>query len=291
MSLNIKDILSNHSTNEHDANHVIQKKCKYIKNTYYKMVNHKLVCWRKEIILFIFNLPGIFLNAQSDEFIWDYPVKPGTIEWQNLNCYEKKLNAYNIPDEILKKMSTANLVQTCLKYPEFRLIMTRNNLQEGYNYLRTIFNGFIELEKRSDAGKQILKEYRKIHPGDIKNFDTPLKRGEFAFNLTHIEILLAQKQIFLNLEMNSKKELVKMGISNFEIIKQMPEHYATLGLITPALMLGRLLDANNQQEFITSKSADNQLRRFISSSDLPDVTVLNKILACSKDYLKQLENE
>lgn len=94
------------------------------------------------VLFFCFN----YLFSQESK-TWDYPVKPGTIEWSNLTTYEERLDAYNIPDNLLKNMNTGDLVQTCLNYPEFRLIMTRNSLQQGYDYLKSIFNGFNELKK------------------------------------------------------------------------------------------------------------------------------------------------
>lgn len=98
-------------------------------------------------------------------------MKPGTEEWKSLKSYDERLNAYNIPIEVLEKMNTKNLVKTCLAYPEFRLIMTRNSIQEGYSYIKFIFNGFAELEKRKDAGCQLINEYRKLKPVEVKNYN------------------------------------------------------------------------------------------------------------------------
>lgn len=238
------------------------------------------------VLFFCFNC----LFSQESK-IWDYPVKPGTAEWSNLKTYEERLDVYNIPDKLLEMMNTIDLVQTCLNYPEFRLIMTRNSLQQGYDYLKSIFNGFRELEKRNDAGKELIKEYNKLNPIDIKNFDTPVKRGEFAFKLTYIEILLAQNTILTNLDDESKKELIKASISNYEATEKMPENYATFGLLTPALILGRLLDVNGHQGFISKKLKDDNLRAFVENTILFDAATLSDILSFSKTYLIKLENE
>lgn len=147
------------------------------------------------------------------------------------------------------------------------------------------------MEKRPDAGVELLKVYKKLNPADIKKFDTPLKRGRFAFEITHMEILLAQKNILVDLDENTRKEIVGKGISNFEAIKEMPEHYANFGLVTPALLLGRLMEVNNQKEFVTLKSGKDNLRYFIDSSNLLDEETLMNILTYSKAYLKQLNNE
>ena len=231
------------------------------------------------------------LVAQEKSRVYDFPVKPGTPEWERLQTYKEKLNAYNIPDKLLAVMNTGDLVQTCLNYPEFRLIMTRNSLQQGYDYLKTIFNGFSELEKRSDAGAELIKEYKKFNPAEIRSYDTPVKRGEFAFKITYVEILLAQKPMLSGLDKTSKKELIKTVVFNYEIIKKMPENYATFGLLTPTLMLGRLLDISNQEDFKNIKLKSNKLRYFIVNSELLDEATLTDILACSKKYLNQLSYE
>jgi len=41
----------------------------------------------------------------------------------------------NVPDSILLKMPTKDLVKTCLTYPCWILITSRDNNQTGYDYL------------------------------------------------------------------------------------------------------------------------------------------------------------
>ena len=71
-------------------------------------------------------VPGKSIYLQSDAWLTE------------LEASEEKVT------KSLQEMNTADLVQTCLNYPEFRLIMTRNSLKQGYEYLKSIFNGFKE---------------------------------------------------------------------------------------------------------------------------------------------------
>jgi len=245
-------------------------------------------------ILILFFLVAIniqLIKGQNQSKVFDFPIKPGTKEWAKLNTYEERIEAYNIPNNLLQSMNTEDLVQTCLNYPEFRLIMTRNSLQQGYDYLKSIFNGFVELEKRKDAGTELLKAYNKLNPSDIMKFDTPVKRGGFAFQFTYIEIILSQKAVLLNLSKEEKVELVRKSVSDYEIKEKMPDNYSTFGLITPALVLGRLLDTDNFQEFSTKKTKDKNIQSFVDYTHLGNRSTLSDIIAVSKEYLKQLENE
>lgn len=117
---------------------------------------------KKKLVTIITFLVSITLFSQNIDHTWNYPIKPGTKEWQNLKTPKERINAYNIPDSILYKISTKNLVKSCLNYPDMIVIMHRDDLQSGYNYLKTLFNGFEELEKRPDAGKELIEVYKKI---------------------------------------------------------------------------------------------------------------------------------
>jgi hypothetical protein len=244
----------------------------------------------KQIIYgLILSLTCSFAHAQ--EFTWDFPINPETEEWSNLKSYNDRLNAYNIPGDILENMSTAELVKTCLAYPEFRLIMTRNSLQEGYAYLKSIFNGFEELEKREDAGNQLINEYRKLNPADVQTYDKLVEKGRFAFRFTYLEMLLAQRPMLLSMSDNTKKELLEFCISNYEGKRNLSEYYSTFGLQTQALVLGRLLDIDKYQAYISMKENDGCLRKFIDSSILYDKSSLSAIVNLAKNYKNQLKNE
>ena len=120
--------------------------------------------------------------AQPNELTWNYPVHPGTNNWEKLNSFSERLNAFNIPDSILTKMTTDNLVKTCLAYPWWILITSRDNNQAGYDYLKKVFNGFRELETRKDAGKELLKIYKEMNPGKRLELKTLIEKGRFSLN-------------------------------------------------------------------------------------------------------------
>lgn len=77
------------------------------------------------LAILIFSVFCSWAQGQGESRVYDYPIQPGSAEWDSLDTYGERLDAYNIPDSILKVMNTADLVRTCLSYPEFRLIMTQ----------------------------------------------------------------------------------------------------------------------------------------------------------------------
>ncbi|MCP4181146.1 MAG: hypothetical protein GY756_25555 [bacterium] len=228
------------------------------------------------------------INAQSKVF--DYPIKPGTKEWAELKTYDEKLNAYNIPEYLLVKMNTRDLVKTCLNYPEFRLMMTRNSLQLGYDYIKSIFNGFRELELRKDAGKEILKLYKNNDPSKIHKCKDLLQKGKYAYKFTCFEIILAQESILKSISKSDKIDIIKNLISNFEMKEKLPKEYSIFDLSPKALVLGRLMRIYNYLEF-DMKYRNNELNAFVEYSNLGDKKLLKDIINLSNGYLKQLEND
>lgn len=241
------------------------------------------------ILLTLFLSQIIF--AQKQDNTWDYPIRPGTEKWKELDSYEKRLNAYNIPDSILSTMSTSVLVKTCLNYPEFRLIMTRNSLQLGYDYLKSIFNGFNELEKRTDSGKELIKLYETMEPQKIIQHDTPSKRGAFSFQFTCIELIMAQSGIQKNLSKEDILHFFEIYIKNYDGKKLLENEFSMFDLGTTVLAMGRLLNQEKYSDFEQVKQSNIQIRNFLERSYPTNIDDYNLIYDYSKNYLKTFKNE
>jgi hypothetical protein len=229
--------------------------------------------------------------GQSQSQPYDYPVRPGTVEWEKLNSFEEHRNAYNIPLQMLANMSTEHLVQTCLAYPDFMLMMSRNSIQQGYDYLKTIFNGFAELEQREDAACELLKFYQALNPSEIIKYETPIERGKFSFRFTFTEVLLAQESILQNMDIATERELIKQCLSHHEAMVNMPEQYASFNLMTPAFVLGRILKVRSNEMFQDAFSTRRDVHDFVERSTVYSASTVPSIILQAQVYLKSIENE
>jgi len=230
----------------------------------------------KKIILFLLIAIPIISFAQNQKATWDYPVKPGSKEWLEVSDFSKKLELYNIPAPLLKRISTEELVKSCLNYPEFRLIFTRNDLQSGYNFIRSSFNGFVELETRPDAGKELMKVYAGYKPDGFDLNSTDLEIGKFICEITYIEILMAQTEILNKLNLTDSKELMSMCSQKYKVKKDRQKYYGGIGLHTTALIIARqqgkkLLNAK-------IKHGDQKINAFINNLSFNDIGLLDDIV-------------
>lgn len=221
------------------------------------------------------------ISFAQEEVTWNFPVKHGTKEWDNLKTYQEKLNAYNIPQDILKTITTKELVKTCLNYPEFRLVFTRNDLQSGYDYISTKFNGFKELESRSDAGKSLLELYSEYDPAGFDPNSSDLEIGRYIVRFTYIELLIAQYDILKNLTDIQEKELTYQCVDKYNAKKKQQAYYGIIGLKTTALILAREHKENIKETLQPSK--ENNFDLFINNLVIINPELLDEVVTqCCK---------
>ncbi|MBD5198857.1 MAG: hypothetical protein HDS83_00510 [Bacteroidales bacterium] len=81
--------------------------------------------------------------------------------WQSITNHEEKIEALQIPENLLSKISTENLVEACMTYPLGPECFFFNDYQFGLARIIENFNGFAELKKHNDAFDKILDHYSK----------------------------------------------------------------------------------------------------------------------------------
>ncbi len=75
---------------------------------------------------------------------------------------EELMAMCNVPEDILKNMSTPNLVRTCFKHPYNGLWKSHDNAYEGILSVITRFNGYEELMKRRSGTEAALSYFTQL---------------------------------------------------------------------------------------------------------------------------------
>jgi hypothetical protein len=232
---------------------------------------------RKQFLL-IFILCSVWsiVSAQNSK-VWEYPIQPGSQEWENSNTITEKMGYYNIPVNQLNTMTTEDLVKTCLNYPELRMIFTRNSLQKGYEYLRSQFNGFKELENRTDAGKYLLNIYLEKKHDDVTLIKNLVDKGHFMSSILHVEIMLSQEPIIKNMDKLDMISLKAKAINSFESVERLKEFYSSFPLEMPALIMSRILIIEKETDLTLKSKIDDEIIIFARNSGSPNVSVYYKV--------------
>ncbi len=93
--------------------------------------------------------------------IYQFPELP-----ENHNMTSQEVTEFwDLPEDICECITTEGLIETCINYPDLRLVHAGLNIQSGYDLLvRANFRGIRELETRPDRGTYLLKKYKTIDP-------------------------------------------------------------------------------------------------------------------------------
>lgn len=192
-----------------------------------------------------------------------------------------------IPNDIISKTPTEELVELCLNYPLFFTMKAFNNLQEGFNQVANEFNGFKELFKRPDAGRVFLLIYIKTEPVDIQEKKDLISKGLFEQRIFFIEFILAQKEIMEKLTENEIKSLLNETILKTEHKTKLK--FSTFNKQATSLVAVRILESKKAVKKHTNSMNNQKYKTFSKSVWLTDKNMIDDIHAESINYLKAIK--
>lgn len=196
---------------------------------------------------------------------WHYPIIPGTAEWAKLKSEKEIIAAQQIPDDVLKKMTTSEVFQAWIDLPGRIEILAFNTLQDGFNVVRKRFNVLNELLNRNDVGVIVLNEYMMSSPANLRNDWKSNKKGKFITDFAFLEILISQPEVLESLTNSQKKNLLTKVKKDIEIKRNFPKEDLNFFWVSSGLILaGRILQKESFEFRNISKSQkdiDNPLIR------------------------------
>ncbi len=213
---------------------------------------------------------------------YDFPIKPGMEEWENLQSGEKRINACQIPNDVISSLDTQALIRTCLDYPLLPQIMAANNLQDGFQRLAAIFNGFQELLVRKNAPDKLLELYKKMNPSELDRSWSPNRLGSYTFNFTYIEIILAQDEILSKMTTTERKNLLKQALNKYERKLLISDIYSQYGLKTSAIIMGRILNVDDSE--FKNMTKKQSLKSFVEKVEVSDISDLDLVYKRAKNF-------
>lgn len=137
------------------------------------------------MLLFIGNVAfatDINVLRAADVKAYDYPILPNTVGWKSLSTFKEKIDACQVSNSILEKMSTEDVIETALSYPLLPCIFVYgDNVEEGFNSVYKFCNPLQELTQREDATTLLVNRYLT----SINN------RYDNSFENIYIEVFLS----------------------------------------------------------------------------------------------------
>lgn len=153
------------------------------------------------------------LKAQGVIDSFPYPVRPGSIRWNNFKTSAEKYAAVNVPEDMLKSMCTIGLIYTCLYCPMLPDIYAFNIYSDGFHSLVNKINSFSELTMREYAGKELFNYYIKLTDTTINN----IKPSKYQFQIYTTEMFFSQQEFLTKFDDQELKEVLLKAYENLKI--------------------------------------------------------------------------
>jgi hypothetical protein len=173
---------------------------------------------KKKGLLLGFMLLACASFAQQSNTPYDFPVKPGSPQWQSFKSTEEMYAACQIPANVLAKLSTPALIQTCLQYPAWTTLLIHTTPQLGFDEWKRNFNGIAELLKRKDAPARMIEFYKSADPKAHARFNTETAKGDYTFFLMRVDAIIVQDEIMGNMTSALKRQLLNRSLVNYNVI-------------------------------------------------------------------------
>jgi hypothetical protein len=173
---------------------------------------------------------------------YDFPIKQGNKEWEQFESVEKRIEALQIPDFVLIKISTEGLLETCLAFPYLTDILFYDNYQKGFEALSAEFNGFRELLKRKDLMEVLLKKYKTLNSSlTTVRLQKSIEQGRFSFRHFVLEFMLTQDIILSKLNLEQKKHLFFLTSENKKAKSNYTDIFSDLNTLPAKLLCAKII--------------------------------------------------
>lgn len=187
---------------------------------------------------------------------FDFP----TIQWETFETYDQKLAACEIPDSILPKIPTENLVEICMKYPLLLDAYAFNTPLQGIKTVASRFNGFKELMKREDNCLHLFN-YLKTNNLRNRNFTlmTQVEIGRTTLVYGLAEYVLSFENVLCNATESMKDEITSFVDETLEN-KENNTNYHALGSLTSSVYLWASIISDNSKSRSLNPTIDSFLK-------------------------------
>ena len=224
-----------------------------------------------------------FLLQAQQKVSWDYPIKPGSEQWKAFQTHDEMLKTCQIPDEIIVNMKTKDLVETIFNYPLLSEVVTYNSLQKGMDKVTSNFNGFKNLFEQKDALQELLYKYETMDPNAVSTFRESHKKGEYAYKMRFLELVVSQNNLKNQWDENSSKRFIKLLLKNRTSQKSDVKTFGDWDDIPMAYSAGNVLKYTNQKDKIENDKSS--FKNFMITSLPKNKDELEQIFTIASKYV------
>jgi hypothetical protein len=195
------------------------------------------------------------MNMARPADSWNYPVYPGMAEWSQFKTVQEMIDACQVPEKILKNMSTQAVIQAIWEYPFLIEPLHRFTYQADFDGTFLTNNAYKELTKRADAGKSLLNRLVLVKHFIPEAIDMPYA----------LELLSSQTVFLSQLNDKEKKTIIEISLKN-DSLRQHEAEFSNILRGVTSLLMGRTMLNAGYLPFIEEADNNEQLETFLTKS-------------------------
>jgi len=164
-------------------------------------------------------------------------------------------------------------------------------LQDGFDMVEEMCNGYKELWKRDDKYQILIYLYKQMDFNRDWNSFSDLENGIYMDNINRPELIITQYEILKDLTISEKKELFQLALDNQKKKYALQQYWGTVGMETTCAILSRIMYLDHYQPLIEEYNSNELMLIHVSYIKLlRHMDIVNKVMILSEDYLKILKS-
>lgn len=145
---------------------------------------------------------------------YEYPILPGTDQWLQFHDFPSKIEACQVPEDILKAMSTAQVLESALNYPLNINAFVWNTPEAGYHSVLSYSNVHQELMSRANAAEALIARYGAT-PTTVAEANED-EQWDRAQQIWLMEIMLQQPPIQQQMNEDQRSVVERCAVEKLE---------------------------------------------------------------------------
>ncbi|MBM2814982.1 MAG: hypothetical protein HW421_1744 [Ignavibacteria bacterium] len=212
----------------------------------------------------------LFISVISFEIAdckpYRYPMRPGNSKWKEQKTYVGKVKLCNIPDSILNRMPSLDLIESVFEFPFIQNLILYDDCIDGINRMKDIFNGLDDMLKRNDLPFLLYQYY--LQDSTKLNYTREII----------LEIILSHPDILIKLDKAVKNEMLGNCLDKLNNRTTKKCFLSMKSMTTSTFLMIRLISHLDNNYYRNIIDSDVEIKSFSENCGIPTEATTTKII-------------
>lgn len=225
---------------------------------------------------FVSGNDGHVMSTKADyatDSPYEFPIRIGQPAWKNFKSGQEMLLGCQMPSDLVHKMTTKALCETCLEYPLAFDYIYANDEKTAVPFFIENFNGLNELSKREDFFNYLLESYTDAAYDPDYSILSLSNKGSI-FYIGYIELIFTTEEFFKHIDKEGLAKLLKVSMDKYTYEVENNEAFGTIAIRRTMMLAGKCILTSNEN--LTSKDR-TFLKEYVDNYSTFDIERLGEV--------------